>query len=130
MDKFISRDKIVGKQVIDGKGITLGTVQDIAFDLPGGKMSITITNEKGKETEVVSDDVIAVGDVILLQGVGREKVVETPQTPLPAPLPEVAPTAKPAPVFKAPASPGLCPNCSYQNDVNSRFCIKCGTRLK
>lgn len=126
MDKFISRDKIVGKQVINGYGMTLGTVKDIAFDLPGGKMSITITDEKGKDTEVVSDDVIAVGDVILLKGPQKESVLEIPRTP----SPEAAPTAKPVPTFKAPTSPGLCPNCSYQNDVNSRFCIKCGTRLK
>ncbi|MCJ7630871.1 PRC-barrel domain-containing protein [Candidatus Bathyarchaeota archaeon] len=128
-NKFLSRDKIVGKQVISGNGITLGIVKDIAFDLPGGKMSITVTDENSKETEITSDDISAVGDVVLMKGLekaGARGVVEVPQKPSPA----VTQAVKSPPSFKEPASPGLCPNCAYQNEVDSHFCIKCGTRLK
>lgn len=124
--KFLSRDNIVGKQVINGNGIILGIVKDIAFDLPGGKISITVTDEKKKDTEITSDDISAVGDVVLMKRLEKAEVVEVPQKPSPA----VTQAAKTPPPFKAPASPGLCPNCAYQNEVKSHFCIKCGTRLK
>ena len=65
---FLSREKIVGKQVIDENGIIVGTVKDITFDLPRGKMSITMADDKGKETDISSDNVSAVGDVVLLAG--------------------------------------------------------------
>jgi sporulation protein YlmC with PRC-barrel domain len=125
-NKFLSRDKIVGKQVISGNGIILGTVKDIAFDLPGGKMSITVTDENSKDAEITSDDISAVGDIVLLRGSERARVVESPQKPSPA----ITQAVIPVPSFKAPTSPGLCPNCAYQNEVDSHFCIKCGTRLK
>jgi len=136
--KLLSRDKIVGKQVIDSNGTILGTVKDITFDLAQSKMSITIADEKGKETEVSSDDVSAVGDVVLLkrpreaEAVGAvsprvKGVVEAVEAP-PRPSPPTGPA--PQPSVKAPTSPGLCPNCGYQNEPASRFCIKCGTRLR
>ena len=129
---FLSREKIVGKQVIDENGIIAGTVKDITFDLPRGKMSIIMADDKGKETEISSDNVSAVGDVVLLTGsekpVKAAMVSSKPTTPAavvsavpPAPLPQSPKTS---------ASPGLCPNCNYQNETDSHFCIKCGTRLK
>jgi len=123
--KFLSRDKIVGKQVIDSNGTILGTIKDIAFDLAGGKMSITVTDEKEKETEISSDDVSAVGDVVILKRPQKVEVKEASQKPPPTARPTPPPSAK-APT----TSTGLCPNCGYQNEPNSRFCIKCGTKLK
>jgi sporulation protein YlmC with PRC-barrel domain len=133
--KYLSRDKIVGKQVIDENGMNAGTVKDITFDLPGGKMFITMTDDKGKDTEISSDNVSAVGDVVLLTG--SEKPVRSaivsakPLTPSTTgapttPVTSVTPPSSP----KAPSSPGLCPNCNYQNEPDSHFCIKCGTKLK
>ena len=122
--RLLSRDKIVGKQVIDSNGMMLGTIKDIAFDLAQSKMAVTIADEKGKETEVSSDDVSAVGDVVLLKRPREAEAVEVPRRPSPSTKPAPSPTAK------APTSPGLCPNCGYQNEPASRFCIKCGTGLK
>jgi len=122
--KLLSRDKIVGKQVIDSNGTILGTVKDITFDLAQSKMSITITDEKGKGTEISSDEVSAVGDVVLLKKPRGTEAVAVSPTPTPPTKPAPPPSAK------APTTPGLCPNCGYQNEAESRFCIKCGTRLK
>jgi len=136
--RLLSRDKIVGKQVIDSNGMILGTIKDIAFDLAQSKMSITIADEKGKETEVSSDDVSAVGDVVLLKRPREAQVVEavSPRVKgvveaVEAPARSSPPTGPASqPSVKAPTSPGLCPNCGYQNELASHFCIKCGTRLK
>jgi sporulation protein YlmC with PRC-barrel domain len=142
--KLFSRDKIVGKQVIDSNGMILGTIKDIAFDIPMGKMALTIVDDKGKATEVASEDVAAVGDVILLKnpeaeaqmGVRAATSVLTPASaptragvPSPASSPAATPGAAPAPATRT-GAPGPCPNCAYQNEPDSRFCIKCGTRLK
>ena len=131
--KFLSRDKIVGKQVIDENGIISGTVKDITFDLPGGKMSIIIADDKGKETEILSDNVSAVGDVVLLTGSEKPaKPVIVAAKPV-TPVTTVVPTTPAAPLQPSPktsSSTGLCPNCNYQNEPASHFCIKCGTKLK
>ena len=122
--KFLTRDKIVGKQVVDSNGITLGAIKEIAFDLAHKEMSITVVDDKGKETEVSGNNVATVGDVVLLKGPQKVEAVATPPTPAPSTRPA------PTPSVKAPTTPGLCPNCGYQNEPDSRFCIKCGTRLK
>ena len=128
---FLSREKIVGKQVIDENGMIAGTVKDITFDLPRGKMSIIMADDKGKETEISSDNVSAVGDVVLLTG--SEKPVKAAMVSSKPTTPAAAVSAvPPAPLPPSPkaSSPGLCPNCNYQNETDSHFCIKCGTRLK
>jgi len=136
--KFLSREKIVGKQVIDENGNVVGTVKDITFDLPRGKMSIIMVDDKNKETEISSDNVSAVGDVVLLSG--SEKVSEpvvvaakTPVSPTTVPPTTVTSTTSSTPSqpsSKAASSPGLCQNCNFQNETESHFCIKCGTKLK
>ena len=109
-----------------------GTVKDITFDLPRGKMFIIMADDKGKETEVSSDNVSAVGDVVLL---GSEKSAKTviaaakpaaPSAAVPAATPVMTPQSTP----KTSSTPGLCPNCNFQNEPESHFCIKCGTKLK
>ena len=144
--KLLSRDKIVGKQVIDSNGTILGTVKDIAFDIPSAKMALTLVDAKGKATEVASEDVSAVDDVVLLRKPETKSELDVrpaasaltqapaqPRagTPGPAtgPSPVVTPGAAPAPAAKT-GPLGLCPNCGYQNEPDSRFCIKCGTKLK
>jgi sporulation protein YlmC with PRC-barrel domain len=148
--KLLSRDKIVGMQVIDSNGMLLGTIKDIAFDIPSAKMALTIVDDKGKATEVASEDVTAVGDVVLLKkpetkaemGVrsAASALTQAPAptrvgaqgpatVPSPTPGPAVTPSAAPAAATRTVVS-GLCPNCAYQNEQDSRFCIKCGTKLK
>jgi sporulation protein YlmC with PRC-barrel domain len=130
---FLSREKIVGKQVIDENGIIAGTVKDITFDLPRGKMSIIMADDKGKETEISSDNVSAVGDVVLLTGSEKPAkqiiTVAKPTTPATT-VPSTTPVPAPLPSTKTSSTPGLCSNCNFQNEPESHFCIKCGTKLK
>jgi len=122
--KYLSKDKLVGKQVIDSSAMIIGTVKDMTFDFEARDIGITITAKTGGEIVVPGSNVSNIGDVILLN-----KKIE---------LPEAAPTAtpqstySPPPVKEAVASTtiGLCRNCNYQNDATAKFCIKCGSKLQ
>ncbi len=136
MESSLSRERIVGKQVIDSNGHILGSVKDIALDLKSKAFSIRVTTRGGTEVGVQVEDIAASGDVILLN-----KPIIVPESPgsaqapppliQPAPVQQPQPPTAPTPVVSAPAQTlGLCPSCGYQNDTSSRFCIKCGTKLK
>ena len=88
--QYLTREKIIGKQVIDSKAIVMGTVKDLSFDLVARDFSIIIKAEADKEITVDSKNVKVVGDVILL-AVAAE-TFETPATP---PTPEESPSASP-----------------------------------
>jgi len=143
MEATLSREIIVGKQVIDSDGHILGSVKNIALDLKSKEFSLKVATRSGGEMSVQVDDIAASGDVILLN-----KVITIQESPAPtaAPAPVVIsaptvaptvvqpPTAPQAPAAVPPAPPtqptGLCTSCGYQNDPSSRFCIKCGTKLR
>ena len=110
--KFLSRERMIGKQVIDSKGTIVGNVKDISVNLESKEIALLIAARTGAEVDVPSDDVLQVGDVILLS-----KEIELP--PLPEGAPPVLPTA-----------PNKCAKCGHLNAPDSRFCIKCGTELK
>ena len=113
MSKFLSREKMAGKQVIDAEGMIVGSVKDIAVDIESKEIAFKIATRVGTEIDVVSDDVSQVGDVILLK-----KALELPGV-------------SEAPAVAAPTlAPGVCPSCGYANDPASKFCIKCGTLMK
>lgn len=119
--KYLTRDKIIGKQVIDAKAMIIGTVNDLAFDLVAKDFSLLITTKDKNEIKVESDNVIVIGDVILLKTVAETS--DTPKTP------EAPPTKSPPPKPSKPTTPGLCPECGYQNEAGNKFCIKCGSKL-
>ena len=124
--RYLSRDNIVGKQVIDSKAMILGSVKDLSFDLETKDIGLTITTKDGKEVTISSGEMGCVGDVILLK-----KTLEQLEAPevveeIPPPQPKVVEKAPPPP---PPPKPGLCAVCGYQNDPASKFCIKCGTKL-
>lgn len=125
--KYLTRDKIIGKQVIDSKATIMGTVKDLSFDLVAKDFSLIIKAKADKEITVDSKNVKVVGDVILLTVAAEtfEKPV-APATPTtPKASPSVSPPVKPSP----PRTPGLCSGCGFQNESNSKFCIKCGSKL-
>lgn len=117
--KFLSREKMVGKQVIDSDGMIVGNLKDVAINLEEKKMALLVATRTGAEVNIPSDDVLQVGDVILLS-----KGVKLP------PPPKGAPPAKPAAPPKPPTVQNKCPKCGYLNAPDSKFCIKCGTKLK
>jgi len=125
--KYLTRDKIIGKQVIDSKATIMGVVKDLSFDLVAKDFSLIIKAKADKEITVDSKNVKVVGDVILLM-VAAEKF-ETPVAPPTSTKTKASPSvslpAKPSP----PKTLGLCSGCGFQNESASKFCIKCGAKL-
>ncbi len=120
--KYLSKDKLVGKQVIDSSAMIIGNAKDLTFDFEAKEIGLTITAKTGGEIVVSGSNVISVGDVILLN-----KRIE---------LPEVNSTTSQStyssPPIKEPTvstTPGLCRVCNFQNEATSKFCIKCGSKL-
>jgi sporulation protein YlmC with PRC-barrel domain len=125
--KYLTRDKIIGKQVIDSKATIMGTVKDLSFDLVAKDFSLIIEAETDKEITVDSKNVKVVGDVILL-AVASE-TFETPATSATPATPEGSPSTSPPAKTSPPRTPGLCSECGFQNESSSKFCIKCGSKL-
>ena len=123
--KYLSRENIVGKQVIDYKAIIIGTVKELSFDFKAKDIGLTITTYDGKEVNVSSDDLRTVGDVLFLKKTA--KLVEAPKAIGPK-KPKVVKKASSSPSPK-PSKAGLCSMCAYQNESTAKFCIKCGTAL-
>lgn len=118
--KYLSRD-VVGKQVVDSNAVIVGNVKDLSFDMVSKTIALIVTTKTGTEITVDSNNINAVGDVVLLKPAEAQLPIEK----APAPPPVEA-----TPVLKPQITPGLCSSCGYQNDANSNFCIKCGTKLR
>lgn len=123
--KYLSRDKIVGKEVIDSNATLIGSVKDLALDLSSKNIALTILTKTGSDIIVGGDSIIVVGDVILLNKTIELSKIEKVSPP---DKPQVASQPTP-PTQPTPSTPGLCSACGYQNDANSKFCIKCGHKL-
>jgi sporulation protein YlmC with PRC-barrel domain len=125
--KYLSKDKLVGKQVIDSEAVIAGKVKDMVFDLDSKEICVTITTKTGEEVTVSGSDIGNVGDVVLVKRkIDLPEAVSTaPPVSTSSPLPSQGAEVSAASSLK----PGLCRNCSYQNDVTAKFCIKCGTKL-
>ena len=103
---FVSRENIIGKQVIDQKASVIGKVKDVAFSVGGEKVEVALIVDAGGEQLTVEwSSVKAVGDVVLLN-----KELEV----------------KPKPKLEY----ATCPKCGYQNKQDARYCASCGSPLK
>jgi sporulation protein YlmC with PRC-barrel domain len=121
---FIQRENIVGKQVIDTEGMVVGTVSDISVDIEDKKIAFNVSARSGDIIDIPSEDIDQVGDVVIL------KKTLDPEVYKPKEEPE-AKTAKTGVSATAPPpEPNKCPKCNFVNDPSSKFCIKCGTKLK
>ncbi|MHB8565964.1 MAG: PRC-barrel domain-containing protein [Nitrososphaerales archaeon] len=126
---YLKREEIIGKPVVTTDAIMIGNVKDVAVSLYGKAALQIEAKGKGeapaKDTFVYSEDIQAIGDIILLRYASSRSEVESekinrllidPQTQ-PPPFPVLSTTGK------------TCAKCSYFNTPNSRFCIKCGSPL-
>ena len=113
--KRLTKDQVVGKQVIDLEATLIGTVTDLSFDLESNKIDLVVTTKAGTLIDVLRKDIGTVGDVILL----NKKVK----------IPDISVATKPQPQRQSPKTPGLCSACGYQNEASSKFCMKCGSKL-
>jgi sporulation protein YlmC with PRC-barrel domain len=125
--KYLSRDKVVGKEVIDSNAAKVGSVKEIDLALDSKNVALTILTKDGTEIIVEGGNITAVGDVVLLN-----KSLEILMQPQPEKVQASVPPSKPttAPTAASFTAPGVCSNCGFQNDPTSKFCVKCGTKLK
>jgi sporulation protein YlmC with PRC-barrel domain len=66
-EKGITKDMLVGMQVIDAEGNMVGTVKDISFIVGKTGVSLYVENKKGESRNISWEQVQAVGDFILLK---------------------------------------------------------------
>ena len=108
-EKSVTRDKLIGMQVIDSEGHLTGTVKDVAFMVGKTGISLSVENKKGEGREVAWDEVQAVGDFVVLK--------QTTQT---------AATSQPA---QQQMGQQLCPICkgplSFIPQYQRWYCYKC-----
>jgi sporulation protein YlmC with PRC-barrel domain len=68
--RVYKRDDLLGKQVIGEDAKSIGTVKDIAYD-GEGRAGFVVQPKAGEEAFVLSTQVIALGDVILVKSRSR-----------------------------------------------------------
>jgi len=121
---FIQRENIVGKQVIDTAGMIVGSVSDISVDIEAKKIAFNVSARSGAIIDIASEDIDQVGDVVLLN------TTLDPEVYKPKEEAATKTTKIEAPAGAPPPEPNACPKCKYVNEPSSKFCIKCGTKLK
>jgi sporulation protein YlmC with PRC-barrel domain len=95
--KAMTKDRLIGMQVIDSDGNDAGTVQDIAFTVGKMGMTLIVETKKGETREVPWEGIQAAGDYILLnpqasQAQTGPPQVSGPQTTTPQPQQSQTPT--------------------------------------
>ena len=131
---YLKREEIIGKPVVTSDAIIIGNVKDIAVSIDG-KAALEVDRKSDgsdmpdtpHEVFVDSEDIQAVGDVILLRhsksGLVQQST-ESKKTTLTTSAPPSFPSGTPS------APQHACPKCGFLNTPNSRFCIKCGSSLQ
>jgi len=88
-EKAVTKDMLVGMQVIDAEGHVVGTVKDVAFIVGKMGLSLYVEGKKDEGRSITWEEVQAVGDFIIL----KPEQPPEPQ-PQPQPTPQVCPTCK------------------------------------
>jgi sporulation protein YlmC with PRC-barrel domain len=65
--KAMTKDRLIGMQVIDGEGNNAGTVLDIAFTVGKVGMTMIVRNKKGETKEIPWESIQAAGDYVILK---------------------------------------------------------------
>ena len=75
----MTKDRLIGMQVIDNQGNSVGTVQDIAFTIGKMGQSLIVHTKNDEVKEFDWEDIQAAGDVVLLK---PPKVSQQSSTPV------------------------------------------------
>jgi sporulation protein YlmC with PRC-barrel domain len=102
--RTLTREKILGMQVINHEGYKVGTVKDVSLVVGSPDQALIIDDGNGKETEVLWSEISAAGDVILLRQ-KEEKSINTK------------------------SSPEICPSCGTKIESGAGFCGNCGKKI-
>lgn len=63
----MTKDRLIGMQVIDSEGNDAGTVQDIAFTVGKVGMTLIIESKRGETKEIPWEQIQAAGDFVVLK---------------------------------------------------------------
>jgi len=111
--KSMTKDRLIGMQVIDSEGYNIGEVLDIAFTVGKVGMTLIVETKKGENTEIAWEKIQAAGDFVVLKPSGQ------------------APTAGvPSIVEQVDSQAQLCQTCggplTYVPQYQRWYCYKCG----
>lgn len=128
--RVLTRDNLIGMQIINSEGYILGNVKEVALVLGEPDQVITVEDSQARRNYIRWSDVAVAGDVILLK-------VDTPPADAPAVTQSVAQSYVP-PVAQSVAQPvaspasqtNACPKCGAELESGSAFCTSCGCRVK
>jgi len=113
-EKAMTKDRLIGMQVIGADGYVIGTVGDIAFTVGKMGMTLIVETKKGETREVPWEEIQAAGDFVVLKPTAAQPAVVQPQIA--------------APQAAQPAQP-VCPTCrgplSYIQQYQRWYCYKC-----
>ncbi|NWG08913.1 MAG: PRC-barrel domain-containing protein [Nitrososphaerales archaeon] len=77
--KSITKEKVVGMQVINGEGSLIGTVKDVSFAIGEAKMFMVVEMKDGRTQEFPWEDIQAASDFVLLKPKPKiEAITPTP----------------------------------------------------
>ena len=113
-EKAMTKDRLIGMQVIDSEGNNAGTIKDIAFTV--GKVGMTLIIETGnkQDKEVPWEQIQAAGDYVLLKPSSTSTQTVVPQM-----------MAQPQ---QAQGQQPICPTCkgplSYIQQYQRWYCYK------
>jgi len=117
-DKAMTKDRLIGMQVVDSEGYIAGTVEDIAFTVGKIGMTLIVETKKGERREVAWDEIQAAGDYILLKPSAFQPQAVGPQPMGPQPMAQPQQAQQP-----------VCPTCrgqlSYIQQYQRWSCYKC-----
>jgi sporulation protein YlmC with PRC-barrel domain len=80
-EKTITKDRLVGMQVIDAEGNLVGTVRDVGFTVGKQGISIYVETSKGETKTIPWDDIQGAGDFVVLKSQHQiQQTMTVPQT--------------------------------------------------
>ncbi|MGB9740347.1 MAG: PRC-barrel domain-containing protein [Candidatus Bathyarchaeia archaeon] len=66
-EKSVTKENLIGMQVIDAEGHLIGTVKDVSFVIGKSGVSLYVESRKGEGRNIAWEQVQAVGDFVLLK---------------------------------------------------------------
>ncbi|MDA4123157.1 MAG: zinc ribbon domain-containing protein [Thaumarchaeota archaeon] len=137
--KFLKKEEINDKIVIETTGKKIGKGKEIAFALDGSA-ALFVTTDSGIDMQVPMARIMGVGEYIVVRPAEQVQRPAQAQAQRPAPRPAMAaaaPQARPAvqapipppPMAAAAQAPAAmaCRNCGAPLKPGAKFCTKCGT---
>lgn len=92
-EKPLTKDRLLGMQVINSEGNNAGTIKDIAFTVGKVGMTLIIETGNGEDMEVPWEQIQAAGDYVLLKPVpgqtqtfGQQPTSQSQQTQAQQPI--------------------------------------------